>query len=372
MTNTFTLNDRFRAPSAGGIAAIPAGMALAVRPGNFVLGSRLAGRKFAFVCYAWTQIEEIDAIFDPALPMPIALPATSIDNVLFTYRSTFRIENRTLKIHRELVSRVPHQSCPAESETQIAADLNRVRADVSSAYRFAALPPPTQNPPPVPEVAQTVTAGQRRLLTFALSLNADCSPIGFATIATVEPPQHGKVSADHGTGTSNFPQNNPRFECNKRQSEGVQVAYDPDPQFTGKDAVTIEITYPNGAKTRQRYAITVEPRDKIVEIARVATVDQQLRVAFLYDLNPDCSVIGTPTVRIVEQPKSGKVAVENGTGFPNFPASNIRSKCNSDRAEGTVLSYMPNPGYAGSDSVLVDIIYPDGNAIKRRYAIEVK
>jgi hypothetical protein len=79
-----------------------------------------------------------------------------------------------------------------------------------------------------------------------------------------------------------------------------------------------------------------------------------------------------PTVRVVEQPKSGKVAVENGTGFSRFPANNVRSKCNSNRLEGTVLSYTPNPGYAGADSVLVDIIYPDGNASKRHYAIEVK
>jgi hypothetical protein len=367
---SFTLNDRFKA-TPGAVAAIPVGMALAVRPGNLVLGSRLGGRKFAFVCYAWTQIEDIDAVFDPALPMPVAPAATSIDNPLFTYRSTFRIEDRILKIHRELVSRVPHQSCPAESETRIAADLNRVRADVYTGYRFAALPP---NPPPVPEIAMTVTVGQKRQLTFAYVLNTECASVGFATITTVEAPQHGKISADHGTGTSNYPQNNPRFECNKRQSEGVQVAYDPDPGFTGKDSATIELTYPDGSKARRRYAISVEPRaaDRIVEITRVAAVDQPLRVAFLYDVNPDCSVIGMPTVRVVEQPKSGKVTVENGTGFPGFPANNVRSKCNSNRVDGMVLSYIPNPGYAGTDSVLVDIIYPDGNASKRRYAIEVK
>jgi hypothetical protein len=33
---------------------------------------------------------------------------------------------------------------------------------------------------------------------------------------------------------------------------------------------------------------------------------------------------------------------------------------------------MPEAGYVGADSVTVEIIYPDGTARTRRYAIEVK
>jgi hypothetical protein len=104
----------------------------------------------------------------------------------------------------------------------------------------------------------------------------------------------------------------------------------------------------------------------------VAIADKSLEVAFLYDINPDCSVIGVPTVRIVEQPKSGKVTIQNGTGFPAFPSSNSRFKCNQSRSDGATISYVPDPGYTGADSITVDIIYPDGNSAKRRYAIEVK
>jgi hypothetical protein len=66
------------------------------------------------------------------------------------------------------------------------------------------------------------------------------------------------------------------------------------------------------------------------------------------------------------------VSVENGNGFPAFPANNSRYKCNDNRTEGTVISYNPNSGYTGPDSVIVEIIYPDGNAIKRRYVIDVR
>jgi hypothetical protein len=40
--------------------------------------------------------------------------------------------------------------------------------------------------------------------------------------------------------------------------------------------------------------------------------------------------------------------------------------------DGEVIFYMPGPGYVGADAVTVEIIYPDGAASKRRYAIEVK
>jgi hypothetical protein len=40
--------------------------------------------------------------------------------------------------------------------------------------------------------------------------------------------------------------------------------------------------------------------------------------------------------------------------------------------DGEVIFYMPEPGYVGADAVIVEIIYPDGTARTRRYAIEVK
>jgi hypothetical protein len=133
INGSFTLNDRFKTPAPGGIASIPVGMPLTLRPGNFLLGTRLSGRKSAFVCFAGTQTEDIEATFDPALPLPSPLPPSSIDNPIFSYRSTFKVEDRTLKIHREFVSRVPKQLCPPETEAQITTDLVRVRTDVNSA-----------------------------------------------------------------------------------------------------------------------------------------------------------------------------------------------------------------------------------------------
>ena len=190
---------------------------------------------------------------------------------------------------------------------------------------------------------------------------------------TIEPPKHGKISIDREAGYSNFPQNNPRFDCNKNRSEGVKVTYEPNRGFVGDDTLTVDILYADKSVSRRHYAIKVSPKvAQIVEVARIAVRDQKLRVATLFDLNPDCSVIGVPTVRILEPSKSGSITVEKGTGFPNFPASNSRSKCNANSVDGQVIFYMPEAGYVGTDSVTAEIIYPDGTASMRRYAIEVK
>ena len=379
--NEFKLNDRFKTPAPGGIAAIPVGMPFSVRLGNSLLGARLSGRRSAFACLAGSQSEDIEAIFDPALPMPSPLNAVSVDNAYFTYKSNYRIENRTLKIHREFVSRVSRQVCAPEAEAQIAADLNKVRADVYSGYRFGTVAPP---PRPVAEITSQVIADQSKLIAFLYELKTDCSTAAFATVSTIEPPKHGKISIDRGTGYSNFPQSNPRFDCNKNQSEGVKITYEPNRGFVGDDTLTVDILYADKSVSRRHYSIKVNPgpadrtsagtksSSPIIEVARTAVQDQRLRVATLFDLNPDCSVIGIPTVRILESSKNGNVTVEKGTGFPNYPATNSRSKCNGNAADGQVIFYMPEAGYVGADAVMVEIIYPDGVASMRRYAIAVK
>jgi Domain of Unknown Function with PDB structure (DUF3857)/Transglutaminase-like superfamily len=385
----FKLNDRFKPPAAAGLAAIPVGMPFSVRPGNFLFGARLSGRQYAFACLAGSQSEDIDAIFDPALPMPIAVTGLSIDNAFFSYRSSYRIDNRTLKIHREFVSLVSRQACPPESEAQIAADLGKVRADVSGAYRFSAAATPPRPVEPraaaVAELTSQVIADQSRQIAFIDELKLDCSPM-FATISTIEPPKHGKIAIDRGTGFSNFPQSNPRFVCNKNQVDGVKITYEPERGFVGDDTLTVDILYADKSVSRRHYSIKVapvsapenrisastKPPTQITEVTRTAVQDQRLRMATLFDLNPDCSVIGIPTVRILEPPKSGTVSVEKGNGFPSFPENSSRAKCNANSVDGEFVFYMPKPGYVGSDSVMVEVIYPDGTAGTRHYAIEVK
>jgi hypothetical protein len=88
-------------------------MPLVAWPGTFLLGDRLSGRQSPFVCYAGRETEDIEVSFDPALPMPVPFPPVTIDNPIFAFRANVTIEGRTLKSHREFVSKVEHQVCPA-------------------------------------------------------------------------------------------------------------------------------------------------------------------------------------------------------------------------------------------------------------------
>lgn len=373
----FRLNDRFKPPAPTVAVAIPSGMPFSARPGTFTFGARLSGRQSAFACFAALQSEDIDAVFDPALPMPVPPTGMTIDNPLFTYRSTYGIENRKLKIHREFVSRSGRQVCPPEAEEQITPDLNKVRADVFGGFRFAALTAPPR--PQVSEVARIIVPDHAKQIDYFYEIGLDCTPNAFPTISTIEPPKHGRISVDRGSGLSSFPQSNPRFACNTKPTQGMTVTFAPEHGFTGNDTAVVDILYADKTVSRRHYTFDVNPvaeavpkAAQIVEASRVAARDQKLQVASLYYLNPDCSVMGIPVVRIVEPSKNGNVTFEKGAVFPNFPATNSRAKCNGGSVDGEIIFYMPQPGFLGADAVMVEIIYPDGTASTRRYLIEVK
>ena len=109
-----------------------------------------------------------------------------------------------------------------------------------------------------------------------------------------------------------------------------------------------------------------------VELTRAVPIDHKIELDFVYALNPDCSSVGIPTVRIIEQPHNGNITVENGTGYSNFPPENQRYECNKRKSEGVVVVYDPHPGFTGADSITLDFITPRGLELKRHYSIEVK
>ncbi len=259
---SFALDGKLRPPRLPGRAPIPFGMPLLTRPGNFLLPPRLSGRASAFVCYAGEQTEDIDATFADGFPMPVAPPALRIKKPLIAYRSSFKLEGRTLRIHREFVSRVTGQSCAPQVEAQIAADMNLVWVHTHAGFGFlwpgqnpaASLPQPGQ---PV-ELVRAVAADQKLRLDFLYSINPDCSSIGFSTVRIIEPPKNGRLTVENGSGFTNFPQGNLRYDCNKRRSDGVVLQYEPNPGFVGTDSLTVDVVFPSGSLSQRHYSIAVK------------------------------------------------------------------------------------------------------------------
>jgi hypothetical protein len=143
----FTLNERFGAPPAGR-KVIPLGIPLLNRPGELLLGSRHQGRKLPFTCLAGRQVEEIEATLPDDKPYNLSVPGRKIVNKLFSYKSDYHLEGRTLKIRHEFVSLAPNQVCAPEVEAEIGKQLTEVRTAVNSRLSFTPhVGPPTAQRP---------------------------------------------------------------------------------------------------------------------------------------------------------------------------------------------------------------------------------
>jgi hypothetical protein len=301
---SFSLNGKFKAPDPGGRAIIPVGMPLTLRPGNFLLGAFPNNRTLSYACYAGTQSEEIEATFEGSQPMPVPPSPVTIENEGFAYHAIYKVEGRTFKIHRQFISRVSRQTCEPEFESRLIGAINAVRRDVNTTYAF--------------QRSATAAATPAATAPAIASTSTTVAPTKVAATTTASPATTGAAS--------------------------------PIPAAAARP--------------------TAQP--KIVEFTRTVAADQKLRLAFFYDINPDCSSMGYTTVRVIEQPKHGRLTIQNGTGFTNFPESNVRFECNKRKSDGVIVSYEPAPGYVGSDSLNLDAIFPTGSMSSRRYTIDVR
>jgi hypothetical protein len=257
---SFALTVPFKTPGPGLRAVLPVGLPLAARPGEFLFPGLSAGRKTAFLCYAGREIEDMDVTFDQAFPLPVPVKPAAINNAHFSFQASFTMEGRTLRIHREFISHVAHQVCPAEVDAEIAPDMRTVNAYVHATYSFTPDPVAAAGAAAAAqtvEQSRTVATGHKVQLDFLYAINPDCTSIGFATVRVIEQPKHGKITVDNGTGFTNFPQNNPRSTCNKTRSDGVVVAYEPEDGYIGQDSVNLEVIFASGTLSKRHYAVDV-------------------------------------------------------------------------------------------------------------------
>lgn len=106
-------------------------------------------------------------------------------------------------------------------------------------------------------------------------------------------------------------------------------------------------------------------------LRRAAIADEPLALDFVQALDPACTPVGVARVSAAQPPGHGTLEIERRAGFVTYAASDVRAACNRRRVEGMAVTYRPEPGYAGPDSVLLDIVYSDGSTRQRRYAIAI-
>jgi hypothetical protein len=124
-------------------------------------------------------------------------------------------------------------------------------------------------------------------------------------------------------------------------------------------------------------AVAASPNSQVLsqqtlELTRVAAAEQKLRLDFLYKILPGCSSAGALTVRILEQPQHGALAIEKGRASTDFPKDDERAACNTRESDGTLVFYQSNTDFRGADSITLYVVSPLGDAATRHYAIDVK
>ena len=95
-------------------------------------------------------------------------------------------------------------------------------------------------------------------------------------------------------------------------------------------------------------------------VPRTALAGQTTRIDFATSINPDCTVRGIPTVRILTQPVHGTIATSEMDDFSSYPLANPRSACNKSKSRGIRVDYTPVPGYTGPDYLSYELISAEG------------
>ncbi|MBB3288557.1 MULTISPECIES: Ig-like domain-containing protein [unclassified Rhizobium] len=77
---------------------------------------------------------------------------------------------------------------------------------------------------------------------------------------------------------------------------------------------------------------------------------QVMSVSFL---KPDCTFSSYPYTAIVKPSSHGKVEITHGSVKAHFPSDEPMHMCNGKSAEGTIVYYTPDAGFAGADQFTI-------------------
>jgi hypothetical protein len=106
-------------------------------------------------------------------------------------------------------------------------------------------------------------------------------------------------------------------------------------------------------------------------ISKTVAAGGVLKLGHYTSVNPDCSLLGMPVVRVSAVPMHGIVRTMKTSGFSHFSAGAF-DRCNTRRVAGVSVEYRPEKGFAGADRFSLDIIYASGRERTESFAITVK
>jgi hypothetical protein len=107
-------------------------------------------------------------------------------------------------------------------------------------------------------------------------------------------------------------------------------------------------------------------------VQKVVLAGERITIWGTTALNPDCSVIGSTTVKIRKEPRHGKLEIEDENGYPSYAANNPRFHCNKKQVPMKKVYYTAGDNYSGSDKMELEGFFASGHSRKVVVNVTVK
>jgi hypothetical protein len=112
---------------------------------------------------------------------------------------------------------------------------------------------------------------------------------------------------------------------------------------------------------------------KQTTVTKVVPHDTRFRLGYFDSVTQDCTPTGPIELRVISAPGHGRYDIQDALNFPEFPASNTHSVCNTHKVPSREIWYTPAPGYVGDDSLKLDVVFSvSGWEVKYEYLISVR
>jgi uncharacterized membrane protein len=103
-----------------------------------------------------------------------------------------------------------------------------------------------------------------------------------------------------------------------------------------------------------------------VERTAKGPANKDIQVGLYINVQTDCSSGPLPTIRLATPPQNGKVTVKQG----RVKATNYK-QCLALEVPGYVALYRASPGFSGTDTLTLDIKFPNGRSETQKITVQV-
>ena len=108
-------------------------------------------------------------------------------------------------------------------------------------------------------------------------------------------------------------------------------------------------------------------------VTRHTKKDQSLTVYSAYQVANDCVMYDLPpSVKIITPPRNGIATVVHVKDHPAYPTTSHLYKCNARMIPMTAVTYRPNPGFTGTDSLALQTNFTGSLNTPDRTAVAVE